>query len=99
MPRIPKISGNQMIRYPQRKGFVITRRKSSHLTLRRESIFTIVPAGNKMPSIRTQRDILSDAGITRDEFSSNYENGLIKQSTIGADLEAGWPQRRSVIRP
>ena len=78
MPKIPKISGNQMIRYLQKKGFVITRRKGSHLTLRKESIFTTVPAGNKMLSIGTQHGILSDADITRDEFSSDYENGPIE---------------------
>lgn len=78
MPKMPKISGNQMIIYLQKKGFVITRRKGSHLTLRKESIFTTVPAGNSTLSIGTQHGILSDVDISRKEFVGDYESGLIK---------------------
>ena len=78
MPKIQIISGNQMARYLQRKGFVITRRKGSHLTLRKESVFTTVPAGNKMLLIGTQHGILSDVGITGEEFTNDYKNGLVR---------------------
>lgn len=78
MSKIPKISGNQMTVYLHRKGFVITRRKGSHLTLRKESVFTTIPAGNNILSIGTQHGILGDVGITRKEFVSDYENGLVK---------------------
>lgn len=78
MPKIQIISGNQMTRYLQRKGFVITRRKGSHLTLRKESVFTTVPAGNKMLLIGTQHGILSDVGITMEEFTNDYKNGLVR---------------------
>lgn len=64
MPKLPKLSGNQMILYLQKKGFVITRRNGSHLTLRKESTFTTVPAGNNMLSIGTQHGILANVGIT-----------------------------------
>lgn len=78
MPKMPKISGNQMIRYLQRKGFAVTRRKGSHLTLRKESNFTTVPAGNKILGTGIQHSILSDVDIAREEFANDYENGLIK---------------------
>lgn len=78
MPKIPKTSSDQTIRYLQRKGFVITHRKGSHLTLRKKNIFTTVPARNKMLSIKTQHGILSDVGIARDEFPSDHENGLVR---------------------
>ena len=66
-----------MIRYLQRKGFVITRRKGSHVTLRNESIFTTVPAGNNVSSIGTQHGILSDVNIEREKFIKDYNNKLI----------------------
>ena len=78
MSKIPKISGNQMIKYLQNKGFIATRRKGSYLTLRKENIFTTVPAGNEILGIGIQHSILSDVDITRGEFVSDYEDGLVK---------------------
>ena len=76
MSKIPKISGNQMIRYLQRKGFVITRRKGSHATLRNEDMVTTVPAGNKLLPVGTQSKILYDANISREKFIEDYKNKL-----------------------
>ena len=78
MSRIPKISGNQMVRCLQRKGFVATRRRGSHITLRNENIFTTVPAGNAILRIGTQYGILSDANISREEFVRDYDSKLVK---------------------
>ena len=47
MARFPRVSGNQMTRYLQKKGFAITQRKGSHMTLRNEELVTVMPAGNK----------------------------------------------------
>lgn len=68
MSKIPKISRNQMINYLQRKGFLITRRKGSHATLRNEHVFTTVPARNKSLPVGTQLGILSDVNISREKF-------------------------------
>ncbi len=57
MARIPRISDNQMARYLQRKGFVITQRKGSHMTFRNVDLVTVVPAGNKKLRIKTQFSI------------------------------------------
>ncbi len=38
MTKIPRISGNAMIRYLIRKEFTITNRKGSHVTLRRDHV-------------------------------------------------------------
>ena len=77
MQKFPRISGNQMIRHLQRKEFIITRRKGSHLTLRNEDIFTTVPAGNKRLGIGIQYSILADVNISREEFIEDYKNGVI----------------------
>lgn len=52
-----KIPVNQMIMYLQRKGFTITRKKGSHLTLRKGNIVATVPAGSSILSIGTQHGI------------------------------------------
>ncbi len=66
-----------MIRYLQRKGFAITRRKGSHATLRNKTVFTTVPAGNRLLPVGTQHGILSDVEISREKFVDDYENKLI----------------------
>ena len=76
MSKFPKISGNQMIRYLQSKGFVITQRKGSHATLRNGNVVTVVPAGNKKMRIRTQFAILLYANISKEKFIEDYENKL-----------------------
>ena len=67
-----------MIKYLQRKGFVATRRKGSHITQRNKNIFTTVPAGNDILRIGTQYGILSDANINREEFIKDYNDKTVK---------------------
>ena len=78
MTRFPRVSGNQMSRYLQKKGFAITRRKGSHMTLRSDDLVPVVPAGSKKPRIRTQFSILLYAGICKGEFIDDCERGLVK---------------------
>ena len=53
MSKIPRISGN-MIRYLIKKGFVIISRTGSHTVLKKNHIYTSVPAGNKTMKIGVQ---------------------------------------------
>lgn len=78
MTRFPQVSGNQIAKYLQRKGFVITQRKGSHMTLRNEDIVTVVPAESKKLRIKTQFSILLYAGIHKEEFVDDYEHDLVK---------------------
>ena len=66
-----------MARYLQRKGFIITQRKGSHITLRNEDDVTVVPVGNKKLRIKTLFSILLYANISKEEFIGDYENKLI----------------------
>ena len=77
MSKFPRISGNQMARYLQSKGFAITQRKGSHITLRNGDVVTVVPVGNKKLRIKTLFSILLYAGISKEEFVGDYENKLI----------------------
>ncbi len=77
MSKFPSVSGNQMTKYLQSKGFAITKRRGSHVTLRYKNIFTVIPLGSKRLKIRTQFSILLYAGISKEEFVNDYDSGLV----------------------
>ena len=77
MSKFPRISGNQMAKYLQSKGFVITQRKGSHITLRNGNVVTVVPVGNKKLRTGTLFSILLYANISKEKFVDDYENRLI----------------------
>ena len=78
MAKIPKVSGNAMIRYLIKKGFSIKSRKGSHATLRRDNAFTTIPARNNMLKTGLLLGILGDIMMNREEFVNDYDNGLVK---------------------
>jgi len=78
MTKIPRISGNVMIKYLTQKGFSITHRKGSHVTLRKNNTFTTVPAGNNTLKTGLLLGILGDVMISREEFVNDYNVGLVK---------------------
>ena len=78
MNKIPRISGNTMIKYLIKKKFLIISRKGSHVTLRQNNFFTTVPAGNKILKIGLQLQILTDVSIDRNEFKKDYNDGIVK---------------------
>ncbi|MDH2908296.1 MAG: type II toxin-antitoxin system HicA family toxin [Candidatus Nitrosotalea sp.] len=81
MSKLPRVSGNAIIKYlVNKKGFCISHQKGSHVSLRNDDSnrFTSVPAKNDELGIGLTKQILDDCGITRDEFTQDYQNGLIK---------------------
>ena len=78
MSKVPRISGNLMIRYLIKKGFVIISRTGSHAILKKNHIYTTVPAGNKTMKIGLQMNILGDVRITREEFIDDYKSKAMK---------------------
>ena len=73
MTRLPRVSGRDVIRALERAGFVIDRSSGSHHVLvhpddpeRR----TIVPFGRKTMKLGTLRNILRQARISVDDFTS-----------------------------
>jgi predicted RNA binding protein YcfA (HicA-like mRNA interferase family) len=81
MGKIPRVSGNQLIKYlVNKKGFQVSHRKGSHVSLHNESThkFTSVPSKNDDLGTGLMLQILDDCGIARDEFVSDYQNGLLK---------------------
>ena len=81
MSKLPRVTGNQMIKYlTNKKGFRISHQKGRHVSLRNDNThrFTSVPSKNEELGTGLTKQILDDCGINRDEFTQDYQNGLIK---------------------
>ena len=81
MSKLPRVTGNQMIKYlTNKKGFRISHQKGRHVSLRNDNTrrFTSVPSKNEELGTGLTKQILDDCGINRDEFTQDYHNGLIK---------------------
>jgi predicted RNA binding protein YcfA (HicA-like mRNA interferase family) len=71
MPKLPVISGKELIRVLKKAGFVEVRRKGSHVSLQKvtaEKTFkTVVPLHRELAK-GTLLDILHQTGLTKDEL-------------------------------
>ena len=80
MGKLPRVSGNQLIKYlVNKKGFHISHRKGSHVSLRNDLThrFTSIPSKNEDLGTGLLRQILEDCAITRDEFIADYESRVV----------------------
>ena len=81
MTKLPRVTGNQMIKYLiNKKGFRKSHQKGSHVSLFHDDAnrFTSIPAKNEELGTGLTKQILDDCSITRDEFTYDYQKGLIK---------------------
>ena len=71
MPKLPVISGKELIRALKKEGFVEVRHKGSHVSLQKvtaEKTFkTVVPLHRELAK-GTLLDILHQAGLNKDEL-------------------------------
>ena len=67
MPRLPVVSGRQMIAVLTQAGFAEVRQRGSHVSLQKGSFRTVVPLHTDL-SPGTLLAILRQAGLTRDEL-------------------------------
>jgi len=71
MPKLPVISGKELIRVLKKAGFVEVRRKGSHVSLQKvtaEKTFkTVVPLHRELAK-GTLLDILRQTGLNKDEL-------------------------------
>ena len=67
MPRLPRLSGRELVRALERLGFVAIRQKGSHAVLRREQATCVVPLHNEL-RLGTLSGILHQAGVTATEL-------------------------------
>lgn len=67
MPKLPILSGAEVVRALVRLGFEQTRQRGSHVVMRKGSVGTVVPL-HKEVKTGTLAGILRQAQISQDEF-------------------------------
>ncbi|MCL6533586.1 MAG: type II toxin-antitoxin system HicA family toxin [Armatimonadetes bacterium] len=67
MPKLPVLSGRELIRLLQKAGFEVVRQKGSHVSLRKGDRRTVVPLHDELAK-GTLRDILNQCGLSRDDL-------------------------------
>jgi len=67
MPKLPHVSGAQIVRAPERLGFVVARQCGSHIVMRRGASGCVVPNHGEV-KIGTLAGVLKQAGVTAEEF-------------------------------
>jgi len=66
--KLPRLSGSKLIKILSKEGFEIIRQKGSHVFLRhKDGRTTVVPNHNEIDK-GTLREIIRQAGLTREEF-------------------------------
>ena len=67
MPKLPLVSGAEVIRTLERLGFIVLRQKGSHIILRRGPTGCVVPNHREIKT-GTLSGILKQAGVSTEEF-------------------------------
>jgi predicted RNA binding protein YcfA (HicA-like mRNA interferase family) len=67
MPKLPILSGQDLVKALERLGFEQIRQRGSHIVLRRGSAGCVVPM-HKEVKTGTLAGILRQAGVTQDEL-------------------------------
>jgi predicted RNA binding protein YcfA (HicA-like mRNA interferase family) len=67
VPKLPHLSGAEIIRALERLGFTQARQKGSHVILKRGSIGCVVPL-HRQVKIGTLAGVLRQAGVSAEEF-------------------------------
>jgi len=67
VPKLPVLSGAELVKVLQQAGFEEVRQRGSHVTLRAADRATVVPLHDEL-SPGTLLGILKQAGLTREEF-------------------------------
>ncbi len=68
MPKLPRVSGAELVRALERLGFAKVRQSGSHVIMRREGTGCVVPMHSEV-KIGTLAGVLRQAGVSHDEFT------------------------------
>jgi predicted RNA binding protein YcfA (HicA-like mRNA interferase family) len=66
-PKLPTISGKEVVRRLEKLGFMVARQKGSHIVMRKNSQGCVIP-NHKEIKVGTLSGILKQAGVTVDEL-------------------------------
>jgi len=67
VPKLPILSGQELIRVLQKAGFIVVRQKGSHVSLQKGSFRTVVPLHDELAR-GTLLAILKQCGLSRDDL-------------------------------
>jgi predicted RNA binding protein YcfA (HicA-like mRNA interferase family) len=67
MPKLPRVSGAQVVRALERLGFAVARQRGSHIVMRRGSSGCVVPNHRELKT-GTLAGVLKQAGVSAEEF-------------------------------
>ncbi len=67
MPKLPRISGSEIVRALQHLGFEIARQRGSHIIMRRGASGCVVP-NHREVKVGTLAGVLRQAGVFAEEF-------------------------------
>jgi predicted RNA binding protein YcfA (HicA-like mRNA interferase family) len=67
MPKLPRVSGAQVVQALQRLGFSVARQRGSHIVMRRGSSGCVVPSHRELKT-GTLAGVLKQAGVSVEEF-------------------------------
>jgi predicted RNA binding protein YcfA (HicA-like mRNA interferase family) len=67
MPKLPVVSGADVVRALERLGFAVARQRDSHIVMRRGSAGCVVPNHREL-KIGTLIGLLKQAGVSPEEF-------------------------------
>jgi len=69
MPKLPQVSGREVVRALEKAGFYFLRQTGSHIHLRRDDPFAQVAVPNHRTLKRgTLKSIINSSGMTTEEF-------------------------------
>ena len=76
MPKLPRLSGKEVIKVLSKAGFEVIRQKGSHVIMKKKTseseIVTVVP-NHKEVDRGTLLEIIRQAKLTRDEFRDSLD--------------------------
>ena len=67
MPKLPRVSGAEVVRALERLGFAVARQRGSHIVLRRGSTGCVVPSHRELKT-GTLAGVLKQAGVSAEDF-------------------------------
>lgn len=67
MPKLPIVSGADVVHALERLGFAIVRQRGSHMVMRRGSSGCVVPNHREL-KVGTLTGLLKQAGVSPDDF-------------------------------
>lgn len=67
MPKLPRVSGAEVVRALGRLGFAVARQRGSHIVLRRGSNGCVVPNHRELKT-GTLAGVLKQAGVSVEDF-------------------------------